>query len=245
MGRIKKDLTGLTFNRLTVLEEAGSDSSKNALWLCQCSCGNTKTIKSKNITAGLVKSCGCLRSETSREVGLRSKKLASSGMKYCGACKTEKPVGEFYPGRYLDGLAYSCIPCSKELRNRSRLKNLGHYAEYAREWRRKNPEQNKQIRNRGRKRYRFSQYGLTLESFNKLLNSQNGTCAICQIIPRDGVWHIDHNEDLGKIKGRRSILCRACNTGIGMFLHSPQILKKAIEYITLWNEHQELKDGDL
>jgi hypothetical protein len=58
------DLTGQTFGRLTVIER---DSSRNGTYfLCQCTCGNLKSIKSNDLKRGSTLSCSCLRSETSK-----------------------------------------------------------------------------------------------------------------------------------------------------------------------------------
>ena len=58
-----KDLTGLTFGRLTVLCEYGKNKYYNRMWLCECSCGNFKVIVGKSLIKGVTKSCGCLHSE--------------------------------------------------------------------------------------------------------------------------------------------------------------------------------------
>ena len=58
-----KDLTGLKFGRLTVLEYAYTKKSR-AYWLCQCECGNKKIIFGKDLRNGKIKSCGCLRKES-------------------------------------------------------------------------------------------------------------------------------------------------------------------------------------
>lgn len=62
MGR-KVVLTGQTFNRLTVIEEDGRTPTGQVMWLCRCSCGTEKTIRSFDITSGQIQSCGCLRRE--------------------------------------------------------------------------------------------------------------------------------------------------------------------------------------
>jgi hypothetical protein len=56
------DLTGQTFNRLTVIKRAGKDEQKNALWLCKCSCSeeNEKVVRGYSLMNGDVQSCGCL-----------------------------------------------------------------------------------------------------------------------------------------------------------------------------------------
>ena len=55
-----RDLTGEQFGKLTVLSEAGIVKGKR-MWFCQCSCGNTTTVRGECLTSGArVKSCGCL-----------------------------------------------------------------------------------------------------------------------------------------------------------------------------------------
>ena len=61
-----KDLTGQQFGRLVVTERAGNDKYYRAMWKCQCDCGEIRVESSSNLLRGLVKSCGCLRSENSR-----------------------------------------------------------------------------------------------------------------------------------------------------------------------------------
>lgn len=58
------DLTGQRFGRLVVLERAGSDSSKNAMWRCQCDCGNITVVAGGHLRTGTSRSCGCLHRET-------------------------------------------------------------------------------------------------------------------------------------------------------------------------------------
>ena len=58
------DLTGQRFGRLTVIERAGSDKHKRAMWKCQCDCGKCFITYSGNLRTGSVKSCGCLRIDT-------------------------------------------------------------------------------------------------------------------------------------------------------------------------------------
>lgn len=60
------DLANQTFGRLTVISFFGSSSNGNALWLCQCQCGNKCIVDSQRLQKGFTRSCGCLRSEISR-----------------------------------------------------------------------------------------------------------------------------------------------------------------------------------
>ena len=59
------DLSGQTFGKLTVIRADGfyttpSTGQRQALWSCQCECGQVKTIKSSRLRDGTTKSCGCM-----------------------------------------------------------------------------------------------------------------------------------------------------------------------------------------
>ena len=73
MVNVKEDLTGLIFGRLTVLEQDEDyirpDGRREAKWLCQCVCGNLKTIKGDLLTSRKTQSCGCLSIENISEIG--------------------------------------------------------------------------------------------------------------------------------------------------------------------------------
>lgn len=59
-----KDLTGQTFDRLTVISRVPqTGKTKNARWLCQCSCGNTHEANSTALLSGKTRSCKCLAKE--------------------------------------------------------------------------------------------------------------------------------------------------------------------------------------
>ena len=63
------------------------------------------------------------------------------------------------------------------------------------------------------------------------IEGQGSLCAICRALLRkrtDGV--IDHNHRTGEIRG---VLCVPCNAGLGLLGDHPEILVKAIEYLSL------------
>jgi hypothetical protein len=66
---------------------------------------------------------------------------------------------------------------------------------------------------------------LTLIEYNKLIEKQNGKCAICGKITKLGV---DHNHITGKIRG---LLCPTCNSALGLFYDNKLILLNAIKYL--------------
>jgi hypothetical protein len=53
-----KDLTGLTFTRITVLSHSHV-INKRHYWNCQCSCGIKKKIRGSHLIARKILSCGC------------------------------------------------------------------------------------------------------------------------------------------------------------------------------------------
>lgn len=57
----KKDLTGLRFMHLLVLEEAGKNKDGRAMWLCKCDCGKLHKTLGKYLLNGDTTSCGCRR----------------------------------------------------------------------------------------------------------------------------------------------------------------------------------------
>ena len=64
-----KDLTGMKFNNLTVIEQAGRDPYHKILWRCKCDCGNETITHGRDLVNGHCKSCGCLLNANRREDG--------------------------------------------------------------------------------------------------------------------------------------------------------------------------------
>lgn len=59
------DLTGRTFDRLTVIR-LSHRVGRYRYWLCQCSCEREKRVVTSGLVHGHARSCGCLRSEIAR-----------------------------------------------------------------------------------------------------------------------------------------------------------------------------------
>ena len=64
-----KNLTGMIFGNLTVIEEFGNDKNGKKLWKCKCICGNEKIAESSSLMGGHTKSCGCLKHKKQDLVG--------------------------------------------------------------------------------------------------------------------------------------------------------------------------------
>lgn len=65
------DLTGLRFGRLTALCRSDKKVKKGVVfWECKCDCGNITVVSRTDLVRGSTKSCGCLKSEWAKEMGL-------------------------------------------------------------------------------------------------------------------------------------------------------------------------------
>ena len=95
MVKVRNDLTGQIFNRLTVLYQSEDHVDKNgrhyAQWLCECSCDEHKQIivRSSSLVSGNTQSCGCLHTEGLIRIGKNNKKTneydlsGEYGIGYC------------------------------------------------------------------------------------------------------------------------------------------------------------------
>ena len=127
---------------------------------------------------------------------------------------------------YVKGNTYWKEPVRDEVL----AKNKREYqAKYIQRMREENPEK---FRN-----YQFkNKYGMTLDDYNEMLVVQNGLCAICRQKeiavnrqtqePRN--LAVDHCHESKEVRG---LLCSNCNTGLGSFKDSKDMLLKAIAYL--------------
>lgn len=84
-------------------------------------------------------------------------------------------------------------------------------------------------------------YGLLAEDFVRMLRKQNIRCAICDVEFRpDQKPHVDHSHNCGTVRG---LLCNNCNIGLGHFIDSPEILRRAADYLEGKNETDPTTEG--
>jgi hypothetical protein len=71
---------GERFGRLVAIARtvAGSKKAKEA-WLCACDCGTNKELRSSDLKAGKIRSCGCLRREITSSLSKARVKHAGAG----------------------------------------------------------------------------------------------------------------------------------------------------------------------
>lgn len=127
-------------------------------------------------------------------------------MKHCNKCNTTKPLSEFHKkaGR-KDGHSSTCKAC---VNNRTRPYD-------------KDADKDRKLR---------KAYGITLQEYNEILESQGGVCAICggTESAKGRMMAVDHCHETGTIRG---ILCSHCNRGLGFFRDNIDSLQSAIKYL--------------
>ncbi len=75
LDKARLNLTGQTFNYLTVLSQAANSKHGQSRWLCKCKCGNTVIVSGTQLKSGKTKSCGCLKSQ--HKIDLTGKRFGS------------------------------------------------------------------------------------------------------------------------------------------------------------------------
>lgn len=66
----KINLINQKFGKLTVISSAPSNKRGQAMWVCQCECGNKIIALGNSLRNGHSKSCGCTRNEKIRKLNL-------------------------------------------------------------------------------------------------------------------------------------------------------------------------------
>lgn len=84
MPRRLQDISGRTFNMLTVLKPTRVSEHGQSYWLCRCECGTEKEVRRSHLVGGGTKSCGC-----------SSARLISEGQTRHGHWKGNKGTPEY------------------------------------------------------------------------------------------------------------------------------------------------------
>lgn len=90
----------------------------------------------------------------------------------------------------------------------------------------------KKLKARQRKNDLKKKYNISPEDYDKMFETQQGKCAICDTVSVKAL-HVDHNHETGKI---RALLCSHCNVGLGHFKESLNLLDRAKEYLCKHNQ---------
>ena len=138
----------------------------------------------------------------------------------CNKCKVTKPKSEFFKeSKFTRGYRYSCKDCEKPMRDlyKNKPENKIRATKTRRSWARKT-------------KYNFPQ-----ELYDERLDDQGGVCAICGTDNPGGrgQFHADHNHQTNQPRG---VLCHNCNVALGNFKDNPELLEKAIVYLSKYLE---------
>lgn len=83
-------------------------------------------------------------------------------------------------------------------------------------------------------------YGITLEDFQRMFNSQEGLCGICSLLMCNcgkqrgkcaSQAEVDHDHKRQGRESVRGLICGACNRGLAAFRDRPDSLRNAISYL--------------
>ena len=158
--------------------------------------------------------------------------------KRCKTCKEDKSLELFGKlSRAKDGFNYECKPCLSKTLSYYRQKNLERTRERNRinssEYRLNLPIETKFQQSR----YSMlkKRYGITKETYDEMLNIQNGVCAGCGTEGNTVLGKleqkflcVDHDHSTGKIRG---LLCHSCNKALGLLQDNIETLKSLIRYL--------------
>lgn len=141
-------------------------------------------------------------------------------MRTCTACNETKPPTAFFKK------TAKCKPCHYEAMRVYRRDNWDKCYETRKRYRARNPERMAELT---RKSALKTRYGLTPAEYEQMFAAQGGACAICGTHPAaKRRLCVDHSHKTGK---PRALLCDPCNAGLGAFRDSPELLRKAAEFI--------------
>jgi hypothetical protein len=97
-----------------VLERAGNDKHNFAMWLCRCTCGNTKVISGGSLRGEKTRSCGCLQKERASETQSLPEGTAAFNKllyRYKHAAKRRGYVWELAREQFREIVIKPCVYC--------------------------------------------------------------------------------------------------------------------------------------
>ena len=135
--------------------------------------------------------------------------------KVCSQCLNDVPLSEFHNNKSSkDGLASSCKVCSLQ-------RSAKWYATH------------KHNIKPSRRDYQIKRkYGMSREDYDGMIESHNFSCAICgKAHSEDSKLNVDHCHVTNSVRG---LLCWDCNVAIGKLGDSPEMLRRAAQYIEVY-----------
>ena len=152
---------------------------------------------------------------------------------YCKACKNKKSkaYNEAHPEikkKSMKAWIERNPDKVKANKNTYYSNNREHVKAKSKEWREANPD-------KVRANHLRQLYGISLEQYDSMVAAQENKCAICIKVVDDLCVDHDHNccpgsKSCGKCV--RGLLCQTCNSGLGFFKDSSDMLKSADSYLS-------------
>ncbi len=181
-----------------------------------------------------------------------ARKMANK-KRICRTCNLQKSPKEFYKDtRYPNGDIH-CADCRRAkvkkwrdaniekarlVSKLSTAKNPTRARESARRWHIENRDRHLAYMAQRRKLFPDAiissklkaAFGINIDEYAAMLNTQGGVCAICKKTPEVNKKRlaVDHCHNSKKVRG---LLCSTCNSAIGLLRDDISILKSAIQYI--------------
>lgn len=141
------------------------------------------------------------------------RKRDANGNKRCTLCREWKPEEAFASSAgKLDRLQAHCREC-KAIKYRANRELV-------------------------RDKMRAQRYNISREQFDKMLAYQGGKCWLCRTPdPGNRFWCVDHDHECCPGPGScgecvRGILCASCNHALGNFRDDPDVLARAMDYVS-------------
>jgi len=141
--------------------------------------------------------------------------------RFCRLCGKEKKESDFLNSKILKNSKFFesfidvCLDCRRDIES----KIADEYRVVRKKHLTRSPK---------RASYLRCKWKLTIFDYEKMLKEQGGGCAICGKKDDKDFLHIDHDHKTGKI---RVLLCCQCNSGLGFFKDSAEMLTKASRYL--------------
>jgi len=158
--------------------------------------------------------------------------------KKCSWCKKEKSIELF--GNWKgskDGLHCWCKECKNakaktydvgEAKQRRQKRNKENYYKHAEKRKEKAREWHHANKDRVRENRLKRIYGIGDKDYEMMSRYQEHKCAICQT-KTEVKLVVDHKHSTEEVRG---LLCSACNSMLGYAKENPDILNRAIDYLT-------------
>jgi hypothetical protein len=164
-------------------------------------------------------------------------------IKCCIKCEKIKPISGFHrKTKAKDGFQPWCKTCASKGHAEYRIQHAEELSDKAAKYYIENREKKiiqvaeyytkhaKEIISYTTEYNLQRKYGLTIEKYNEMLETQDNGCIICGKTPEENGKRldVDHNHNTGKVRG---LLCGNCNRALGLLQDNPELCRQAMLYL--------------